>query len=66
MNAYLYIIVTIGLSGPVTEIVYVNTFVTMVNCSHTVGRYFVLYIKTVAQKLTEKMRFRKIRVCDLL
>ena len=26
-------------------------------CLHTVGHYFSLYMKSLAQKLTEKMRF---------
>ena len=26
-------------------------------CSHTVGNYLGLYMKSLAQKLTEKMRF---------
>ena len=36
-------------------------------CSHTVGKYFGLYMKSLAQKLTWKMRFfGKIHVCDHL
>ena len=38
-------------------------------CSHTFGHYFSLYMKSPAQKLTEKMRFSKIimyvTICDL-
>ena len=37
-------------------------------CSHTVGHYFSLYVKSLAQKMTEKINafFRKIHVSDLL
>ena len=38
-------------------------------CSHTVGNYFSLYMKSLALKLTEKMRFSQIimyvTICDL-
>ena len=35
--------------------------------SHTVGNYFGLYTKSLAQKLTEKLHFfGKIHVCDHL
>ena len=38
-------------------------------CSHTIGRYFSLYMKSLAQKLTEKMCFSQIimyvTICDL-
>ena len=38
-------------------------------CSHIFGHYFSLYMKSLAQKLTEKMRFSQIimyvTVCDL-
>ena len=38
-------------------------------CSHIFGHYFSLYMKSLAQKLTEKMRFSQIimyvSVCDL-
>ena len=38
-------------------------------CSHLFGHYFSLYMKSLAQKLTEKMRFSQIimyvTVCDL-
>ena len=38
-------------------------------CSHTIGHYFSLYMKSLAQKLTEKMRFSQIviyvTICDL-
>ena len=38
-------------------------------CSHTIGHYFILYMKSLAQKLTEKMRFSQIimyvTICDL-
>ena len=38
-------------------------------CSHTIGHYFSLYKKSLAQKLTEKMRFSQIiiyvTICDL-
>ena len=38
-------------------------------CSHTVGHYFSLYLKSLAQKLTEKMQFSKkfiyVTICDL-
>ena len=37
--------------------------------SHTVGNYFGLYMKSLAQKLTEKMRFfvkfMYVTICDL-
>ena len=37
--------------------------------SHTVGNYFGLYMKSVAQKLTEKMhffvKFMYVTICDL-
>ena len=38
-------------------------------CSHIFGHYFSLYMKSLAQKLTEKMRFSQIimyvTICDL-
>ena len=38
-------------------------------CSHTIGHYFSLNMKSLAQKLTEKMRFSQIiiyvTICDL-
>ena len=38
-------------------------------CSHTVGHYFSLYMKSLAQKLTEKIRFFVkfiyVTICDL-
>ena len=38
-------------------------------CSHTVGNYFSLYMKSLALKLSEKMRFSQIimyvTICDL-
>ena len=37
-------------------------------CSHIFGHYFSLYMKSLAQKLTEKMRFLQIimyvTICD--
>ena len=36
-------------------------------CSHTIGHYFSLYMKSLAQKLTEEMHFlQKFHVCDHL
>ena len=42
----------------------------MAQCrSHILGHYFSLYMKSLAQKLTEKMRFSQIimyvTICDL-
>ena len=38
-------------------------------CSHIVGHYFSLYLKSLAQKLTEKIRFfvtlMYVTICDL-
>ena len=38
-------------------------------CSHAVGNYFGLYMKSLAQKLTEKMpffvKFMYLTICDL-
>ena len=38
-------------------------------CSHRVGHYFSLYMKSLAQKLTEQMRFlpnnHVVTICDL-
>ena len=38
-------------------------------CLHTVGHYFSLYMKSLAQKLTEKMRFlvifMNVTICNL-
>ena len=38
-------------------------------CSHIFGHYFSLYMKSLAQKLTEKMRFSQkimyVTICDL-
>ena len=38
-------------------------------CSHTVGKYFGLYKKSLAQKLTETMfflvKFMYVTICDL-
>ena len=38
-------------------------------CLHTIGHYFRFYMKSLAQKLTEKMRFSQIimyvTICDL-
>ena len=39
------------------------------SCSHIFGHYFSLYMKSLAQKLTEKMHFSQIimyvTICDL-
>ena len=35
-------------------------------CVHTLGHYFDLSLKSLAQKLTEKMFFVKCMLCDLL
>ena len=35
-------------------------------CSHIFGHYFSLYMKSLAQKLTEKMLFANNHVCDHL
>ena len=38
-------------------------------CLHTIGHYFSLYMKSLAQKLTEKMRFfvifMNVTICNL-
>ena len=38
-------------------------------CSHTVGHYFSLYMKSLAKKLTEKnaffVKFSYVTICDL-
>ena len=38
-------------------------------CSHTVGNYFSFYLRSLAQKLTEKMpffvKFMYVTICDL-
>ena len=38
-------------------------------CSHTVGNYFSLYVKSLAQNLTEKIHFfvtlMYVTICDL-
>ena len=35
-------------------------------CLHTAGHYFNLYKKSLAQKLSDELRFCKIHVCDPL